>query len=63
MGLDISRSRPFDDGDTGTDDSFLGDLGRVRARACVWKRRDTNFGIERAFKKFKKLKIRRVILK
>lgn len=33
FGLDISTSRPFE-GETGTDDSFFGDLGRVRAKAC-----------------------------
>lgn len=33
FGLDISTSRPFE-GETGTEDSFFGDLGRVRAKAC-----------------------------
>lgn len=32
FGLDNSTSRPFD-GDTGRDDSFFGDLGRVKAKA------------------------------
>lgn len=33
FGLDISISRPFE-GETGTEESFFGDLGRVRAKAC-----------------------------